>query len=170
MAIATNVDIELKQLERYANQFLQENYNLELRIPLTINGRLTRSMGRYVYGYNGTPKRIELAKFLLQYAHEVIIYSVLRHELIHYAMHILGKPSDDGHPEFENELSRHSALSTEMVLVGKYYQLKCDICNNKTVTQKKSIINNLHKYKTSCCNSTLSFEKEIIYNGLEYFK
>ena len=56
----------LKEAKAFANNFLIENFNMRLNIPIKMNGRLTSTMGRYLskrnYLGNVIPDSIELSK------------------------------------------------------------------------------------------------------------
>lgn len=109
------------QLERYAEKFLKDNYGMKLVVPLKINGRLSTSLGRFVYTKHrcGTkpnvPKAVELNRYLVENNEPTIVLDVLRHELVHYAMFMQGKPHNDGHPVFENELKRLGVVSQNTI-------------------------------------------------------
>lgn len=158
--------ISLIDLTLYASDFLRKNYNTDLTIPIKCNNRLSRSMGRYIYSYN-QPKRIEIAGHVFDYATNIIILKVLRHELIHYALHKQGLPFDDGDYLFEKELIKHNAPRTESFSVGKKYLYKCNNCNRERATKTKKVYSNPHLYKTGCCNDKLTILGHIISNGEE---
>lgn len=102
----------LNEAKAFANQFLMENFNMQLSIPIKVNGRLTSTMGRYLssrsYLYGVTPKSIELSKRYLLAALIVDdleeIYDTLKHELVHYALSVQGKNFSDGDYDFEHKL------------------------------------------------------------------
>lgn len=160
----------LIHLEEYADQFLQDNYNLRLTIPIKQNNRLRRTMGRYKAFSTGEPSVIEIAGYTLQYADKNILLGVLKHELIHYALHMLDKPYSDGHPYFENELKKHNAPSTHTISVGKFHQLQCKKCKKISKTKTKNVVKNIHLYRSRCCKSDLSFVGEVISNGIKEVK
>src|SRR5690606_16736069 len=102
------------QLEKYAEKFLKENYNMELIVPLKINGRLRKTFGRFVY-YPNRAKSVELSKYLIENNEPVVVLDVLRHELVHYALFMLDKPFSDGHPVFESELKKLGVVSQSTI-------------------------------------------------------
>lgn len=99
----------------FSKWFLKEHYDLELEIPLKINGRLKRALGRFEYTVdsdnNEEAKKVQLSKDLVRYHTEEETHKVLIHELIHYALFTLDKPFDDGDEYFENELRKHNSTS-----------------------------------------------------------
>lgn len=112
----------LKEAKAFANKFLMENFNMRLEIPIKMNGRLTRSMGRYLsrnYFGKVIPLSIELSKTYLTAALIVgdleEVYDTLKHELVHYALSVQGKDFNDGSYDFEmklHELNISSSGST----------------------------------------------------------
>lgn len=127
-----------KKLEQVARKFLKEEYDIDLDIPIVLNGRLKRIYGRYVY-HNSVRKgiKIEMGKnYILNQSWENIRQTLI-HECIHYALHILGKPFRDGQECFENELKKHGSHSTGTVSYrGKEYIYGCPSCG-KTVRRVK---------------------------------
>lgn len=107
------------QLRQYANKFLKENYDMELAVPLDLNGRMKTTCGwlrsrRFASGRN-TPIKIELNKFFVENNEPTVVLDVLRHELVHYVLCAQGKPYSDGHPVFENELKRLKIVSQSTI-------------------------------------------------------
>lgn len=135
------------------------------RYRYKINGRLRRAQGRYISSHDGKPLRIEITKFLLKYGTRNVILRTLRHELIHYVMHIKDRPYDDGHPEFEEELRKQKAPSTGADKVGIRYITKCTECGKESETIYKSEIKQPLKYRTRCCRADYKYIGNAIYNG-----
>lgn len=77
----------INEAKTFANNFLMENFNMQLNIPLKMNGRLTSTMGRYLSKRN--------------YLGNVIPESI---ELVHYALSVQGKNFSDGDYDFEHKL------------------------------------------------------------------
>lgn len=162
---------DLYNLTSFAKDFLKENYNINIDIPIKINNRLKRSMGRLIInGMSRHPESIELAGFLLEYGTNSVIVDTLKHELIHYACFVLGKPYRDGDAYFENELIKHNTTSTETVTVGKYEIMQCLGCGTETETDNKTFINNPQKYYSRCCKSDFKRIGYTISNGEKEYK
>lgn len=104
------------QLRQYANKFLKDNYNLDLVVPLQLNGRMQRTCGwfRHYRGWN-RPTCIELNKFFVENNEPTLVLDVLRHELVHYAQYMLQRPYRDGQVGFENELKRLGIVSQSTI-------------------------------------------------------
>lgn len=157
-----------KELIMYAENFLQDNYDIELTIPIKINNRLKVRLGRYKYnGRTDEPLEIDLAGYLIKYASEDIIYKVLKHELIHYALHVHGLPFDDGHPYFEDELVKHDSVATEVLSIGLYYRFTCTDCEKVIMTKDRKVKENIFAYRSACCKADLTYKDEVILNGEE---
>ena len=156
----------LEELTAYAEQFLRETYGMELGIPIEINGRLRRAQGRYISSYDDKePKRIELAKFLIEYGTDNVIKDTLKHELVHYAFHLQGLPFNDGDKEFEEELRRLGIRSSESDFVGMRYLIKCTRCGYVGETAVKRVKNNPEFYESRCCDAPLTYVGDVIYDG-----
>ena len=106
-----------EQMVKYANNFLIENFNLKLNIPIEIDGRLTKTGGSFHFLNNRqtkecTPKRIKMSERFIACAlkdktegvHAIL--DVLNHELVHYALCVSGKEFNDGTVEFEQTLAK----------------------------------------------------------------
>lgn len=155
----------IDELTSYAAEFLEENFNVQLSIPIQRNNRLRSTLGRYVMEANGRPKRIELSGNLLNYGSKESIHGVLRHECIHYAFHIRGKNMQDGTPEFEQALEEFNAPSSNTLKIGKYYIYECLHCNKRGESRIKRIAQFPNNYRTNCCKSKLSIIGVKIYDG-----
>lgn len=127
----------LEALRREADEFLQTCYGLELHIPILVNRRLKRVLGRFALK-GGRPFAIELSADLLQYQERHVIVDVLKHECIHYACYMLGKPYRDGAPDFERELMRHGVAKTgTYAYKGKQHLFQCVECKNVYLRHRK---------------------------------
>lgn len=120
----------LASLLTYAKEFLETNYGLSLDITIKLDARLGTSMGKFTYikSTNLTTKvttttardiRIN-TKFMTLAMLDgqrgmTNILEVLKHELVHYALFTLGKPSHDGDDYFEQELARLGIPSTQSI-------------------------------------------------------
>lgn len=134
MQIITNSEAEelVYDLTREAQDFLSLEYNESLDIPIEINGRLKRALGRYISNRReGIPYRIELSKTILANGFEKS-WEVLKHELIHYVLHIQGIPNRDSDEEFIRECKKHGAILTKEFgmkdLVMKRAVIECKGC------------------------------------------
>lgn len=99
-------------MKLYASNFLREHFNMELNIPIKIDGRLTRTGGSYHYKIGGKGILIKMSErfiygALMDETEGVdAILDILKHELVHYALHEQGKDFGDGEKEFEETLAK----------------------------------------------------------------
>ena len=149
-----------KDLEAYANEFLEKNYNTNLTVPIKISGRLT-STGGYFKGVirGGVRESIEIQlseRFIASPFHDgseglEAILDTLKHELVHYVLFKKGKKFHDGDCEFESELARldigaSGATNKKLVkskktniwysVVDVYERQAYNMTKNKVVTYK----------------------------------
>jgi SprT-like protein len=159
--IRTEIDFNPEILQKLADKLSLHYWQRKCEVPVTWNGRLTRSMGRFLYSTKGkgrTPQGIELSKYAAQFINRDIFISVLLHELCHYHLFIQGKPFDDHHPVFEKELERVGAISTNTVQIPqKSFQLYCSKCN-KSIGIRKRL--NTALYRSGCCKGKI-LKKEV---------
>lgn len=138
---------------------------MTLKVPIKRNNRLRTTLGRFVVSSNQRPLCIEIAGFTLDYGARDIVIGIVKHECIHYAFHIMGNPSSDGHPQFESELKKHGAPSTKSTKIGRHFVFICNACGKESESRLKQLNRTPHQYRTSCCKSTLSVIGERIYDG-----
>ena len=156
-----------EELTLIATDFLRDTYGLPLEIPIKRNNRLKAVQGNYITMHDDVSVVIEIAGIMFEYADRAVLIDTLKHELIHYAMHTLDLPYEDGHPEFEAELTKHGVSSTESTFVGKVYAFKCGACGTSEETRVEKHVRLYQSYTTECCDSTVIYEGERIYNGTE---
>lgn len=166
-----------RELKSYAEEFLSENYpEVNKDIPVKTNGRLKRALGRYIRLYvnprnitdkykiidNTIPKKIDVSKDLIRFYPEHTIYSVMRHELIHYALHQMGQPFADGHPHFENELKKHNASSTRTIHfkgLQTEHIFKCNDCESVLKTKNNQVKKHPENYSCGNCKGGIEYVK-----------
>ena len=108
----------LVELREIAKDFTLTEYNVELTIPIVINSRLSRSLGRFRSFKNGNALDIQLSKQLLTYHPEEVVIDVLKHELTHYSLFELGLPHKDSNYTFIN------ACKSRNICLTKTYKSK----------------------------------------------
>ena len=156
-----------KELTHIATEFLRDNYEMELSIPVRRNNRLRTSLGRYQHTPEDEPIRIEIAGFTIKYGAYEVIVDTLKHECIHYALAMRGDPYDDGDPIFEAELRKHNVGSTETNRVGLWYLTECNGCGETTYGVNKRIATHIERYISGCCEESLTYVGERIFDGTE---
>ncbi len=108
-ATKSELDKWIEDYTQFANDFLQKEYNLTLIVPIKIDGRLKRALGSFHSTRASLPICIKLNKtqvILDRRLETEYIFDTLRHELVHYALFMLGRNYHDGDDDFESELAR----------------------------------------------------------------
>lgn len=150
------IKVDQEKLEVLANKLSLHFWNKPCDIPVRWNGRLTKAMGRFIFSTQRktrSPIRIELSKHAVRFINHEIFIAVLLHELCHYHLFLAGKPFEDGHPAFEQELRRVGAISTNTVqLPQRGYHLYCDKCKAYLGTRKRM---NTMRYLSGCCKAKI---------------
>ena len=152
-------------LERVADDFLKENFNLTLDIPIRISNRMTSMHGKFVQTVNRVTgetksKEIVISSDLYNYHGYFKMIDTLKHECIHYALYTLGKPYSDGETYFENTLKKHGVSSTGTTAYkGKAHLYTCKSCDNSFNKKRRF---NTDKYVCSHCKGQLEYVKQVI--------
>ena len=163
------LSISEEELTQFAERFLQENYGIQLNIPIKRNNRLRTTLGRYVISHHQEPLRIEIAGNTLTYGTKEAIIGILKHECIHFALHMKGVAYKDGQYPFETELKKHGAPSTKTQMIGKYYLFRCVKCKMEGKSKYKQLFQHPKKYRTSCCHAPLTIIGEEVYDGESFY-
>ena len=161
-------------IERVIDTFnrLCENDNLPApAIPITVNGRLSRCLGR-VFFTSGSckPTRIEFARILLNETDDETIEQVIKHEYVHYYL-LITTHEDHGHDilfkkkcaeigcyhdKAQNEVAAFTAKSTK-------YEVFCMTCN-KRVGQYSRMCKTLKNLDSCMCNICKTSNLKMIQN------
>lgn len=161
MTLATErLERTQQAMERECRKFIKEAYGLELDIPVLINNRLSRALGRFIRKGDRAYK-IEFAGILVNNATDEQIISVLKHECIHFALFKLGRAFRDGQSDFENELRKHGSDSTNCIHVKRKVNMNLYSCDCK-VHQVRRKLTGLYSCKH--CKGDLKYEgkKEVM--------
>lgn len=162
--------VKEEELTQFATQFLRTNFHIDLTIPIVRNNRLRSSYGRYVMTNKQHPVRIEIAGKTLDYGTVEAIKGIIKHECIHYALHMQGQSMRDGHPVFEETLRQYNAPSTNTMKIGLFYLFRCEICARTYETNRKQISKTPKKYRTKCCNGNITIMEIRKYDGKHFSK
>lgn len=140
------------QMKMYAQNFLSQNFDLKLEIPIVIDGRLTRAGG----SYHHTAKKGIMIKISERFMYGALldeiegvgaILDVLEHELVHYALHTQGKDFDDGSEEFEETLARLSVGSSGATAKKKRLSAKKNVWYNIYDIYHNKVLGKTNLYK-----------------------
>lgn len=163
MTNQTQVEV---QLTMYARNFLRDEYEMDMSIPLVLNGRLKRSMGRFMYMREGNrPVRVEMNRDFVNNNDIDLILDVLKHELVHYALCYKGMDFSDGDSDFENELSRLGVISqkdVDKITIKSTKQVyDCKECNHR-YTMNRRLRNNGINHSCKCGGKLKDMGKMVI--------
>lgn len=123
--------------------FLDKNYDLDLEIPVSLNGRLSTTLGRFRHSRTDGPIDIQIGKRFAMLNDYDEVLKVGYHECIHYARCVLGLPFKDGDAGFEADCARFGATSsgatdsrlrmtrTADVKGGRFVIYKCPDCGKE---------------------------------------
>lgn len=154
--------MNVQNLNSIANEFLEKEFSLQLEVPIKVNNRLSRALGRLKsyrmrnYPYTSYPHSIELSGKLLDYAPEDEIIDVLKHELVHYALCVLQKPYNDGDHYFESTLQRLGITNTnsKKFSIPAHHYACLGTPSHVSVTARRI---NTNKYVCGACNCKLMY-------------
>jgi|SRR5699024_3555170 len=123
--------LTLGKAKEVMNEFLVENYGIELDIPVEWGIGLNKKWGSFLFKeveqdikFNGVSyekgsilkgsMKIVLNKELIHAKNKKLVNKILKHEALHYAMYKKGIPFDDGDAEFEAEIKRQGLVGTKI--------------------------------------------------------
>lgn len=104
---------------KVANMVAKKYWNMELDVPVVLNGRMKRSLGycryrgNHLFGFKAY--QLDFAAILFsqkRFSNELIV-KVIKHEVCHWACNRMGKPCSDGDKFFESELVRVGSVSNK---------------------------------------------------------
>ena len=136
---------------QHSRNYLKDNFGIDLTVPIEVNGRLSRALGRFI-SYRGKPRKIELAKSLLEDYDEKTILDVLNHELIHYALCTLQKPHNDNDKYFIDTCKRLNVSLSGKIKYKSVYQYQCD-CRILESTRRRHLKN----YHCAICKGDFTY-------------
>ena len=143
--------IRISELNEHARSYVKEHFDLELRVSITVNPRLTRTLGRYAFR-GSEPISIELSKQLLDNHDKAEVYDVLNHELVHYSLHMLGLPNDDRDRTFIDACNRLGVSLTGSIKGQTLRLYQCDCMVHRS--QKRVMVS---RARCKHCKSRLHF-------------
>lgn len=153
---------ELKMTEQeiveYTRNFLKEWYNMELDIPVKINGRLSSTLGRFTFNRKERrPLEIEISRKYLIHGKLKDIKSTLRHEATHYYCFVNGLDHRDGSDDFESELRRHNTNSTQTVRLRLERNVNVYECDCATHERIRALSDKGRYHSCNICKANLTY-------------
>lgn len=168
------VALNQKQVAELTEAMYKDLFHKEgLICPVTLNGRLTRTLGCFRYTRLSNATRFEIVDITgkLEISSRLVngdynietITSVIAHELCHYHLYIEGSNQyGDGDYEFEQLIKKIGALSTGVISPTVIYDLICSCCNRllgSTSSKRKA-----DNYKSinsrrisACCDAKVAY-------------
>jgi predicted SprT family Zn-dependent metalloprotease len=153
---------DINIINEKAKFYAKELWDMSFDLPIDINTRLRSTYAWYIHD-----EKIQLNKNYI-YMDEYFLDDTLLHELCHWYCHTTGKLYDDFTRDFEQELRRIGASSTETsifagdkyLVLYDYHTYTCEICGNKIETKdylEDKVEGEIgRKYKIfQCCNSKM---------------
>lgn len=154
----------VEELTTIAKEFLQKEYGLPLTVNIEISSKMITTFGTFYIKSvkERIPKVIRLSKNFVIYQEKEVIIDVLKHELVHYACFMQGKPYKDAY--FKQELARvGSARTRTYTFKGernrKVYSYECKKCGKNIQARMKGYEK---KYVHRNCHGEFKFVGEVI--------
>ena len=132
------MEINQKMVELTVRDVCKKYFDFDfdkLNIPVEINGRLSRSLGRMVYSLTkNKPVSLQFSKKLLDGSYKIeTVESVIKHEVTHLVLFCRNEPFGDGCSNFERTLKEIGGTSTKTIMNNKVYTAKCKCCGKTVV-------------------------------------
>ncbi len=156
-----------EELEKICKEYCREIWNMDIVCPITIDGRIKNSLAYFQHyvGRKKSPVAIKFSKRLVENYSNETIKDVILHELCHYVLYMQGKKYKDGDTDFETELRKIGASSTNTIpIAGTIYVLYCSCCNKflDATDNKKKADRWIAGYKSRCCSSKLIIKEKSV--------
>ena len=139
-----------------------------LDVPVSINGRLTRAMGRVIYEVINdiyVPKRIEFSRNLIENASDEDIIQVIKHEYVHFFLFTEDPTVNHNHDAvFKHKCAEIGCTHDKAAgyvegfrdaEAKSKYEVWCDDCNDiiGTYARKCKTLNNIAYCTCGRCGS-----------------
>lgn len=154
-----------KTLHNICSQ-IAHNYGYTLDIPVTINSRLSSTLGRVMYRKKGSefvPIRIEFSRDLLQSGDDSLIMDTIKHEMAHFFV-LKDTKKNHNHDEYWKRWAKILGCSPKASIkvtdnneFSYKYKIVCSKCGQIVGLKKRAsdVVKNPWKYRSSCCNEKL---------------
>lgn len=158
--------MELKQIKAILED-LSTRHNDNFDIEVSINGRLTKTLGRVMNTISGevcTPVKMEFSKQMLESIVEEDIISIIKHEWAHYFLNKTTKRNQGHNAMFKqlcDSIGCHGTTTIEIERTKeiKYkYTITCKECGAVVANynRKCKTTENPQWYKSKCCGGHLN--------------
>lgn len=157
----------IEQVATFMQEVARNKMNMEIDVPILVNSRLTRTLGRVTHqrvNYAYKPIKIEFSKQLLETGTDESIYQVALHELAHYiATRRSGE--NEGHNAYFKSIcaeigcyeDKTQTKVERTVEVAAKYDIFCSCCGKKIGERSRAcaITKDQTGYTSKCCNSKI---------------
>lgn len=161
--------LTVDDLYEEAERFLWDKFGLSLTIPIEIDEDMSLEGGAFEH----TSRKacaIYIADFVMKIAEDEVIYDILRHELIHFALFTMRKPFNDGDPFFEETLAKHGVGSSGTDMIGVYHIYVCHGCGEEVPWHTKFAEGEMEEYLTTCCSDKFKdTNRKAVFTGKERY-
>ena len=134
-----------QQLKSKVNEFALKywNFKMDYDFDVTINGRLSRSLGKHIYYIkNQKTKSIQFSKNLIETDDQQLIDNIIKHETCHMVLFNTNKPHRDSDTFFKNEITRIGSSLSNTINLKDYVKQKHT--TQKKQTPHKSVNNEIY--------------------------
>lgn len=114
-----------ENLTKYATQWLKDNYNLTLDVPVTFDDVLGDVGGCTTLTNDDIPINIKINKQVKGI--DILSEKILIHELTHYALNKLNKEYNDGTESFTNECVKNGSNTSDDHVGFLHSHLQCTL-------------------------------------------
>lgn len=154
--------LSMEQLNNHATEFLAKHFDLQLNIPIKLNGRLKVTQGRFRYRTKPTKQALDIELSLPILIEETDEFSLktLEHELVHYALFELNLPHSDSDMTFINKCNDLNVplTRTRSANIKKHHYVCADSCKYHNDHVRVKRLSKKYTYKCTKCNETLTYD------------
>lgn len=160
--------MKIEKVIAFMQEVAADKMNMEIDVPILVNSRLTRTLGRVTHqrvNYAYKPIKIEFSKQFLETSTDESVYQVALHELAHYiATRRSGE--NEGHNAhfkiicaeigcYEDKTQTKVERTTEVVAK---YDILCSCCGKKIGERSRAckITKDQTGYTSKCCSAKVT--------------
>lgn len=167
------INLLMDKIKQEVQEFLKENFDLKLSIPIKLNARLSSALGLFRYRKHPAIGRqavsIEISKRFLE---STLTYEEIRgvilHEAVHYALFVRGEDHEDGDEHFERTLRKYnlpSSYTMKTYINSKHHLYMCDCELGRNIYFRSRKLPRTKIYSCRGCQSTLLEDRKAIIEG-----
>lgn len=152
-----------RELQQLVERISLQSFGKPFRHTAVFNGRLKTTGGRY----HLQDHHIDINPRMLTMFGEATLEGVIKHELVHYHLHLAGQSGQHRTKAFKQLLRavgglRYAPRQPQQAKSAKYLIYRCEKCGQ--IYQRKRRINT-QKYVCGKCHGKLVFQKTVIQNN-----